>query len=660
MSISVVQHTPVGAGSFITTPVTAAFPGAVTVGNTIIACLGWDGNDSNLTANMHVTDNLGNVYTLLASFTQSLPPTSIASIGIWVAPVTVGGTPTLTTGTSTANPRGGMGAIEVSGLDNTSLFDVSTTGHAETGTSVTTGTTATTARADEISVAVGLTIAAGASTMSAGTGYAVQVQGVTSVSGQLAITTKILSATGTESTTITGMKSGGYNAILLATFKGPIPTHSISGNAGVASATVAYSGTASGSVSADGSGNYTIPSLVDGSYTITPSKTGFTFSPANQGETVSGANITGVNFTALLNITGNTRVAGASVAYSGGASGTVTADGSGNFTISAVPIGTDYFLTPSKTGYTFFPEVMKRTLVGADVTNCLFDNILIPFNSYTEQAYESAYVANVNPITPANWDTVTGLDPLKILNSTIQASTVNSCISLLDGFGDITGDAYAFMHVSSMVDNSSVGLLTLSDIDSITFYEIYLTRSGSSLTLSLGDGTGLLASGSTSYAANFTVRIEYIQGTLTAYINNTSVLSAATTNATTGSSGIEIEVSAATTDDQVIDFAEGSITYVAPNYTISGNIGDTNNETVNLTGTQTRSTFAAGFGDYSFAGCVAGPYTVTPVPPPGFVFTPTSRNVTVSTADVPNIDFTIGPAPPSGSGDSDFSFEFKF
>jgi len=43
----------------------------------------------------------------------------------------------------------------------------------------------------------------------------------------------------------------------------------ISGNAGVAGATVVYSGTASGSVTADGSGNYTTPALANGNYTIT-------------------------------------------------------------------------------------------------------------------------------------------------------------------------------------------------------------------------------------------------------------------------------------------------------------------------------------------------------------------------------------------------------
>jgi hypothetical protein len=75
--------------------------------------------------------------------------------------------------------------------------------------------------------------------------------------------------------------------------------HFISGSAGIAGATVSYSGTENGSVIADISGNYTIP-LYNGSYIITPSKTGYTFSPTSANETVSGADITGVDFAGTL------------------------------------------------------------------------------------------------------------------------------------------------------------------------------------------------------------------------------------------------------------------------------------------------------------------------------------------------------------------------
>jgi hypothetical protein len=51
-------------------------------------------------------------------------------------------------------------------------------------------------------------------------------------------------------------------------------------------------------VTADTSGNFTFSSLANGTYTLTPSKAGVTFAPPSQSVTVSGANLSGVNFTA--------------------------------------------------------------------------------------------------------------------------------------------------------------------------------------------------------------------------------------------------------------------------------------------------------------------------------------------------------------------------
>jgi hypothetical protein len=104
---------------------------------------------------------------------------------------------------------------------------------------------------------------------------------------------------------ITAISNPGYNVGTNLSGNCPVgivllyaATYSISGSAGVAGATVSYTGTSSGSTTADGSGNYTISGLSNGSYTITPSLTGYSFSPTNASETISGSSITGVNFTA--------------------------------------------------------------------------------------------------------------------------------------------------------------------------------------------------------------------------------------------------------------------------------------------------------------------------------------------------------------------------
>jgi hypothetical protein len=79
-----------------------------------------------------------------------------------------------------------------------------------------------------------------------------------------------------------------------------MPFGVISGNAGIAGATISYSGATSGSVTADGSGNYTLPNLANGMYTLTPTLAGYTFSPTSATENISNGNITGVNFTATV------------------------------------------------------------------------------------------------------------------------------------------------------------------------------------------------------------------------------------------------------------------------------------------------------------------------------------------------------------------------
>ena len=67
---------------------------------------------------------------------------------------------------------------------------------------------------------------------------------------------------------------------------------------GLAGVTMALSGASSATTTTDNVGNYTFIGLDNGSYTVTPSKTGFTFSPADNTQTVSGADITTVNFAA--------------------------------------------------------------------------------------------------------------------------------------------------------------------------------------------------------------------------------------------------------------------------------------------------------------------------------------------------------------------------
>src|SRR6185437_3867230 len=70
-------------------------------------------------------------------------------------------------------------------------------------------------------------------------------------------------------------------------------------------ATVTLSGGATATQIANASGNYTFSGLASGTYTVTPTRSGFTFTPASTQVSVAGANVTGVNF-AGSNSTGET------------------------------------------------------------------------------------------------------------------------------------------------------------------------------------------------------------------------------------------------------------------------------------------------------------------------------------------------------------------
>ncbi len=95
------------------------------------------------------------------------------------------------------------------------------------------------------------------------------------------------------------------------------------GNKGGSAASYSISGTVSGAVSqgvtmtlsegvisaspqtvkTDAKGNYIFKGVANGSYTLTPSLSGYTFTPANSQQTLQSAPITGVNFTAAQAVT---------------------------------------------------------------------------------------------------------------------------------------------------------------------------------------------------------------------------------------------------------------------------------------------------------------------------------------------------------------------
>ena len=308
---------------------------------------------------LSISDTLGNSY--LTAFGPVTDATQDVTIYIWYVPICKGGANTVTI-TPSVTAALEIHVSEWSGLASTSPVDqtASATG---TGTSVSSGAKTTTING-ELVFGYGWVF----NTASAGTGFTP----ISLLNGDLD-EYQIQPAAGSIAATFT-QTSGTWFAALV-TFK-PVGW-SISGAiTGAGAVTVTLSGPTGGTTTTDASGNYSFSALANGSYTVTPSKTGFTFNPTSLVEAVSGANISNVNFTAspapLWSISGAiTGGAGALVTLSGASSGTVTADSSGNYTFNGLINGT-YTVTPSESGFSFTPPSQMVVVNGASVPGVNF------------------------------------------------------------------------------------------------------------------------------------------------------------------------------------------------------------------------------------------------------------------------------------------------
>jgi hypothetical protein len=198
--------------------------------------------------------------------------------------------------------------------------------------------------------------------------------------------------TGCGLSTSTSTSPNGKNTPATATISGAISPAADGGGVTVTlSGVVALSGAASATTVADASGNYSFPALANGSYSITPTKSGFGFSPTVEAVTVSGTNVSTINFTAKAtsapsySISGTISSApnsGVIVTLSGDASASTVADAAGNYSFPALPNGS-YSVTPSQSGFGFAPTVQAVTLNGANVSSVNFTADATSGPSYT-------------------------------------------------------------------------------------------------------------------------------------------------------------------------------------------------------------------------------------------------------------------------------------
>jgi hypothetical protein len=193
--------------------------------------------------------------------------------------------------------------------------------------------------------------------------------------------------------------------------------------AGLGQVSLAIAG--GGSTTSDGSGNYSFGQLANGSYTITPSRAGYTFSPASQTVTVSGSGAV-ANFTAsaipTYKIYGTVSagsngagLAGATVTLTavatGAAAGSQVTDGSGHYSITGLYDGSYLVTVSHPDGYSFTPASSSVTVSGGDQSANFSASGVAAYTVSGTVANSGAALANVSltlslPSTGASYHTV--------------------------------------------------------------------------------------------------------------------------------------------------------------------------------------------------------------------------------------------------------------
>jgi len=219
-------------------------------------------------------------------------------------------------------------------------------------------------------------------------------------------------------------------------------------------ANVTLSGAATTTTTADGAGNYTFPGLANGTYAVTPSRTGYIFNPSTQTATVTGANVTGVNFTAqaspTFSISGTmsptTGGSAATVTLSGAAAATAITDGAGNYMFTGLGNGT-YTVTPTNVGFAFAPATQSVTVSSANVSGVNF--------TASAQVTHSVALTWIASSTP----TVTGYNVYRSTVSGTAYAKINSSLVLapLVSYTDATVlNSTTYYYVTTSVDASGV------------------------------------------------------------------------------------------------------------------------------------------------------------------------------------------------------------
>jgi hypothetical protein len=412
----------------------------------------------------------------------------------------------------------------------------------------------------------------------------------------------------------------------------PIPTFTLAGTVSPVpqgiGVTVTLAGTSSATTTTDGLGQYSFAGLSNGSYTVTATRSGYTFTPASRSVTIGDADATGVNFTAeetaAFSISGTIAPAaaggGATVTLAGTSSATVTADALGNYTITGLRSGS-YTVTPAKSGTVFTPANQSVTLSGADVANINFT------------AQPITISGAISPASNGSGTTVT-LSGAATATTTADAAGNYSFNVPRDGAYTVTATKVGFTFTPA----SRSLTITGASVTAVDFTSQPVPRStisgtvtplpaGSGVTVTLGGAS--TATATTDASGNFA---------FSALLNGSYTVTPSKPGFTFAPASQPVTVDGA--DAPGVNFTAQPVA----TFRISGAVTPAMaGVTVTLSGSAAATTTTDAAGAFTFSGLLNGSYTITPTNA-GFAFTPANRSVTVAGSDVAAVDFQAAAA----------------
>ena len=258
--------------------------------------------------------------------------------------------------------------------------------------------------------------------------------------------------------------------------------------------TLSKAGAANKTTTTAADGSYSFTGLVNGSYTVTPSKTGFTFSPVSEPVTIDGANETAVDFTSAgvtYSISGTVSGAvqqGVTMTLTGAANTQTTTASDGTYSFTGLANG-GYTVTPSLAGFTFAPTSKPITISNANSTG----------NNFTATAVVTYLISG----------TVSGAVQQGVtmhLTGTANATTITAADGTYSFTGlanggytvtpSLTGYAFTPPSIQKNINGSSITAVNFTSSTSsgqlqVTVYNL-VSKAG--VTVVLGDSTGALVS----------------------------------------------------------------------------------------------------------------------------------------------------------------------